>query len=181
MISKDQIKDLLGIGLSNTEVALAVGCDPSYISQLMADETFAAAVAVMRSAKLTDNSVRDASIDKAEDKLLKKLHEILDYDMIRRPMELIRSLQVVNQMKRRTAVATQNLNINQQIVQLMLPKAVRNEYVINAQGEVIEADGQTLITMPTHSLLKQLAGETSKDDGRSKVYEQLQRNLPGAS
>jgi hypothetical protein len=39
-VDNEKIKELLGSGLSNDVVASAVGCDPSYVSQLMSNETF---------------------------------------------------------------------------------------------------------------------------------------------
>jgi len=50
---KDRILKLLGSGLGGEVVSATVGCDPSYISQLMADEEFRSRVLAMRIESLT--------------------------------------------------------------------------------------------------------------------------------
>lgn len=177
MASKDQIVSLLGLGLSNTEVALAVGVEPSYITQLMADDEFAAEVTTKRAAALTANSRRDASIDTIEDKLLNKLEEIVDNQQLYKPMEVLRAASVVNQMKRRGVQASSGSTVINNIVNLTLPAAVKRQYTLNNQSEVVDTDGQTLVTMPTSTLLKELANKRSSDEN-GETYQRLQRHLP---
>lgn len=169
-LDKEQIKQLLGQGLSATVVATAVGCVPAYISQLLSDSKFAEEVSSLRTAALTANNKRDSSIDKIEDGLIGQLAEIVESKQFYKPADVLRAVAVVNNMKRRGVPASETLNINNTIVNITMPAAVRRKITINAVGEVIEADGQSLITMPSAALLSDLADQADKTQ-KSKVLE----------
>lgn len=172
--SADRIMELLGNGLSNEVVATAVGVHPSYISQLMADENFAAQVVAKRTTTLAAATTRDRSWDSIEDKMLVKLDEMVSNDMIYKPMELVRALSVVNAAKRRGSTTQDNMAVNQQVVVLNMPTQVIHSFTKSRTGEVVEVDGQTLVTMPAAALMSQLA---KKHEGRAD-YEQVRRYLP---
>lgn len=173
---KNQIKELLGTGLSNEIVASAIGCDPSYISQLMADERFAGEVIALRTAALQANNKRDGRIDSIEDSLIEKLKECVDTGVIYKPNDILRSFNVVNNAKRRGVPAQQNVTVNNQVVNLVLPPILVRQFVTDSRNEVVEVDGQTLVTMPSSSLLKHLA-ERGKD---GEKYARVARFLPGS-
>jgi len=172
--SAEKIKELLGNGLSNEVVATAVGVHPSYISQLMADEDFSAEVVSLRTKQLTAATSRDRSWDGVEDKLLDKLSEVVDMGMIYKPTEVLRALAIVNNAKRRGVSQQQAMVVNQQIVTLVLPEVVVKSFSRNSVNEVVEVDGQTLVTMPASTLMQNLA---NGNKGR-KDYEQVRRYLP---
>lgn len=180
-LDKGKIKELLGSGLSNEIVASAVGCDSSYIGQLMSDATFAQEVVELRTLSLTANSSRDRNIDSIENKLISKLDALVDTGMLYKPREILQAFMIVNNAKRRGVPAHQSLQINQTIVALSMPRTVVNNFTLNAQKEVVEIEAdskrQTLVTMPATELLKQLATR-SKDNGRK--YQELSRFLPAA-
>lgn len=167
----EKIKELLGSGLSNEVVASAVGVHPSHISQLMSVDSFRDEVVAKRTMTLTAASSRDRNIDSLEDKLIQKLHDTIDW--ITSPKEQLRAFAVINAAKRRGNPASDNLVVNQQIITLNLPAVVTHNYVKNAFQEVIEVEGQTLVTMPASALMKQLA-----EKGGRKDYEQIRRFLP---
>jgi hypothetical protein len=171
---KRQIKELLGTGLSNEIVATAVGCDSAYISQLLSDEVFAGEVTALRAAALTANSKRDRKIDGIEDALIVKLEELMDSGVIYKPNDVLRAFTVINNAKRRGVSAAESITINNTVVNLSLPNRVVREFVQNAQGEVVEVEGQTLVTMPAHQLLKNLV---NRGDGSEK-YARVSRFLP---
>jgi len=177
--SAEQIKKMLGNGLSNEVVATAVGVHPSYISQLMSDKTFADDVIALRTQTLTDATSRDRSWDAIEDKLLDKFGTAVDTGMVWKPQDLLRALHVVNNAKRRGNPVQQTIAPNQVIVQLNLPTTIINKFKQNNLGEVVEVtteDGQTqtLVTMPSSALMQQL---TEKHQGNLN-YEQVRRYLP---
>lgn len=174
---RKQIQELLGSGLSNAVVASAVGVSDSYISQLMADETFAAAVVAARTLSLTANSARDKSIDSLEDSLLDKLKDVIETNQIYKPQDILRAFAVVNIAKRRGVAAHESLVINQTVVNLTIPEKVIRTFTTNTQGEVVDVEGQTLVTMPAHTLLKKLV-ESKGDKGA--VYEKISRHIPAA-
>lgn len=175
-LDRNRIRDLLGTGLSSEVVATAVGCDPSYISQLLAEEAFAAEVSNLRAEALTANSKRDRKIDTIEDKVIEKLEEVVDNGMVFKPADLLRTFAVVNNAKRRGVPAHESMVVNNTIVNLMIPQVLRRAFTINQQGEVIEAEGQTLVTMPARSLLEHLVRNKGGTDGDK--YQKVANFLP---
>lgn len=181
-----QIKELLGSGLSAEVVSSAVGCDPSYISQLLSEESFASEVAAKRTLSLTAHSRRDASIDSIEDTLLGKLEEAVVAGVFYKPRDLLMATSVVNRMIRRgTPAATSGVVVNT-VVQLSLPASVVKKYTVNRVGEVVAVEGQTMVTMPAHRLLQQLASpslapsplSSSLGDDKSDKYQEALKYLP---
>ena len=164
-INKDQIKELLGNGLTPAVVASAVGCEASYISQLLSEESFANEVAAKRTVALAADSKRDATIDGIEDSLLSQLASVVSDGAFFRPRDLLSAVAVVNKLQRRgkpingSAVGSGVVN---NIVNISLPTHVSKKFVTNRANEVIEVEGQTLVTMPAHQLLRELA---AKGDG----------------
>lgn len=175
---KNQIQELLGTGLSNEIVATAVGCTVEYISQLMSSEEFANAVIAKRTINLTANTARDRSIDGIEDILIDKLRQLLDDNLIYKPPDILRAFALVNSAKRRGVSSAESLTINNVVVKLQIPMRVVKEFIQNAQGEVVEVEGQTLVTMPAHTLLKNLTNRQGSNNG---IYERVSRFLPAAS
>lgn len=175
-----QAQELLGTGLSNEVVATALGCTPSYITQLMADPDFSAVVIAQRTLSLTANSARDKTIDAIEDTLLTKITECLDNGLIYRPADVLRTFAVVNKATRRGIPASESLTINQTVVNLNLPEKVVQTFTQNAQGEVVEVEGRTLVTMPAHVLLSNLVKQNQEggNDVNSATYEKVSRYLP---
>lgn len=177
---KNKIKELLGSGLSNDVVASAVGVTPAYIAQLLSQTEFADDVIELRTKSLTAANDRDRRIDKIEDTLIDKLNEAIDGGQVYKPRDLLHSFAVLNAARRRGVPATASVTLNQQIVQLILPKEVIRHFTATPQGEVIDitVDGekkQTLVTMPSGELLKQLSAKGSENGSQ---YEKLRRFLP---
>lgn len=166
--SIDRIKELLGTGLGPEVVATAVGCNQSYVSQLMGDPDFAAEVIELRSIALTAASARDRKADSIEDKLLDRLNDLVDGGAIYKVQDVLLATRVANSLKRRGVPAHESLTINQTVVNLTLPGAVVSRFRMNANNEVVEADGQTLVTMSSASLLKTL-GSGGNGNGKANV------------
>ena len=179
MASIEKIKELLGNGLSNEIVASTIGVHPSYISQLMSDEDFYNDVVELRTQALAANTVRDRSLDSLEDRLIEKLDEAISERLIYKPNEILRAFQVINSAKRRGVSSQESTVINNTIVTLSIPKTVTREFVTNKVGEVIEVEGQTMITMPASALLQKLAAE--KTGAQADKYRQVHNFLPEAA
>lgn len=155
----EKIKSLLGQGLSNQVVANATGVSPSYISQLLSNETFASEITALRVTQLTQTNARDRSIDALEDKVLAKLEQAIEF--FNKPRDLLSIFHVLNRAVRRGVPASESTTVHQQIVNIHVPAIPMQRFVKNSFGEVIEVEGQTLVTMPTHTLLKKLAEDSS--------------------
>lgn len=172
--SQVKIKELLGTGLSNEVVASAVGCEPSYISQLMSDEVFYEEVVALRAKSLQSASNRDNKIDTLEETILDKLLQLVP--ALYKTSDLLAAFRITNSARRRGVAAPSSLVLNQRIVNLQLPDAVVKRFETNPYGEVVEVDGQTLVTMQAPTLLKALANQSK--DTNSKAYERVSKFLP---
>ena len=152
---REQLKALLGNGVSPSQAAAAVGCQPSYVSQLLAETDFATEVANLRVNKLQEATQRDSNYDKLEDKLLAKLEDLLPFMV--RPADVLKALVAVNAAKRRGAAAEDASKAGvTNIVVLQLPQAVKAAFVQNDRREVIEVEGRPLVTIDGQSLLQNL-------------------------
>lgn len=182
-VDNEKIKELLGSGLSNDVVASAVGCDPSYVSQLMSNENFRDAVVALRTASLAAASKQDSRINSIEEKLTEKLDHMVD--TMYKPSDVLRAFQVLNAAKRRGVPATEAVSNRQAVVNLTLPVQLVQNFITNSNGEVVEVEGQTLVTMPSSQLLRNLS-ETEK--GKANVgasginkYQKVAAHLPDSA
>lgn len=143
---------LLGQGVPPTAVANALGVDISRISQLLSQEDFASAVVEKKFEALSRHNERDGAIDSLEDKLLEKLKDCLPF--MTRPMELLKSFQILNLAKRRGQSAPESLTSKQTIVQLNIPSIILQKFTSNVHNQVVQVGQQSLITIQSGQLLK---------------------------
>lgn len=161
---KGRIMNFLGAGLPAERVASVVGCEPSYISQLLAQEDFANAVMERRLVALQSATERDARLDSLEDTLITRSEKLIESPLaFTKPMEAIRALQVVNSLKRRGSVDMADSPMNQTVVNLILPTITVNKFTakLDSHNQVVQAGEQTLVTIGNGSL-NELAESTLK-------------------
>lgn len=152
--TEDRALALLGQGVPPTAVANALGVDISRISQLLSDDSFAMKVVEKKFESLSKNNERDAAIDYMEDKLLDKLKDTLPF--MTRPMEILKSFQILNAAKRRGQSNQGELATKQTIVQLNIPQIVLESFTANIHNQIVQIGQQSLVTIPSNSLLKQI-------------------------
>ena len=156
--------ELLGSGAGPEQVASAVGVTTGFISQLLSDETFAAAVADLRFQSLSSYNTRDEKINSLEDQLLEKLENLLP--MMFRPMEVVRAYATINAAKRRGAAAPATAHTTQNIVSITLPQIIVDRFTAvttNINNQVIKAGNQDLITMQSGALLANCKGDINAE------------------
>ncbi len=172
---------LLSQGLSPEVVAAAVGVSPSRISQLLSDPEFAASVAEGRYAALAKHNTRDNSYDYLEDQLIEKLKDCLPFMM--RPMEILKSIQVINQAKRRGSSAPEQITAQQTVVQLLMPTQIINHFTTNINNQVVKAGEQDLITIQSGSMNGLLEKMNGMKKGNNDVSTAVlaRSETPGAS
>jgi len=153
--------ELLGSGQTQEVVASTLGVTPGRISQLMAAEDFAALVQAKRYDNLQKHNKLDAGYDSAEQKLQDKLLRAIP--LMFKSQEILRALQVVNMAKRKGApvqpVST-NAGTNQ-VVSLTLPVQIINKFSTNLNNQILEANGQSLVTV-TPAMLAKVSNETKE-------------------
>lgn len=176
---KDRILSLLGSGLQPALVASAVGCNPSYISQLLEDQSFAFDVASRRCKDIETLTERDKKWNGLEDELLSKLQDLIPYML--RPREVLHALQVVNNAKRRSQEfinPSTAQHVTNNIVVLNLPPKTINKFELSPSGEVISIEGKSLIPLPTDILLKEVSNLSQRQHDEqldTKRYEERER------
>lgn len=158
---KEKIKELLGLNIPANVVASAVGCDPSYPAQLMAEEEFAAEVITLRIAATAAHAARDKKYDSIEDSLVGKLEEMLDSGGLyfTKPIEVLAAIKVINSAKRRTSTAELAGNTtNNSYINLQLPEnsEFAARFVLNSQNQVVEIAGRSLATMSAKGVLTKM-------------------------
>lgn len=151
----DRIKQLLGRGLSGTVVASAVGCDPSYISQLMENEEFKTEVLALRAGDAEAALGRDDRWNRIEDKALEKMEQLLP--LVTRPTDVIRIAQMANAAKRTARELAHGNESSGATVNLILPESAVIHFQMNSNAQVVEVDGRSMQALPTNQLTKQLA------------------------
>lgn len=151
---KDRIIEMLGQGLTPVQVSHAVGCDDSYISQLLADENIAAQVQNLRAENFSQYVELDKKLDQAEAAALEKLAALAAY--VTRPAEAARIYGVLNAAKRRTNDQVNQQQAVAQTVSLDLPAAARVRFTLTSDKQVIEIEGRPMTTMPARNLAAQL-------------------------
>lgn len=157
-IDLQKMKKLLALELPQVAVASALGCSEGYVAQCMADGSFAAEVSALRIARLEGAGDRDVKLDKLEDLLLDKMEKSLA--LMFKPSEVLNAFKIINGAKRSTAVTADNGaggHLAQQVT-VVLPQVLAINYVQNHQGEIIEAGGRSLATLPSN-VLKQMAAK----------------------
>ncbi len=164
----DRIKSMLGKGLPSTVVASAVGCDPSYVSQLMEREDFKSEVLVARAERAEDSVKRDSKWDQIEDAALDKALETIKF--VSKPSDLVRVAQMANAAKRRATEFANGSEGAAPTVNLTLPAGASIIFQMNQQSQVVEIDGRSTAPLPTQHLTK-LVAERQKDRDTSGVVE----------
>lgn len=182
MADQAQIRELLGSGLRADVVASAVGVSSSYIAQLMGDAEFANSVIQLRTENLSAHTARDKKIDALEDTILEKVADVVASGMIYKPRDLIAAFSIINKASRRGAPVDTNAVSVQTIVNLTLPTQLIKGLTISTTGEVVdvqmEEGTQTLVTMPTSTLLQDLANRSESDAAK---FRGVSNFLPGAA
>lgn len=148
---EDRILALLGQGLAETAVAAACGVTVSRISQMLSQEEFANKVSELRFANLSAHTARDNRYNSIEDQLLEKLEGSVG--LMYRPMEILKSIQIINAAKRRGQSAPDSILQQQTVVNLQIPVKVVNKFQVSINKQVTNVDGQDLLTMPSSTLL----------------------------
>lgn len=154
---------LLGNGLGPEQVATAVGVSASRISQLLADTTFATAVAELRFQNLQKHNEIDASYDEIEAALIEKLADVMPLMM--RPMEILKAIQIVNGAKRRGQSAPEQITHQNTVVNLVIPTQIIQKFQMNSNNLITNVGSQTLETIQSSTLL---AGAKAASAGVSK-------------
>lgn len=152
---------LLGQGLGPEIVASAIGISVSRISQLLSEPEFAAQVANLRFESLAAHTSRDRKYDSMEDSLLEKLQNCLPFMV--KPFEILKAIQIINSAKRRGASSPDHISGNQEVVQLVMPVQIFQQFTTNVNNQVVKAGAQELVTVQSGNMQKLLDRSKTKE------------------
>ena len=166
---------LLGQGIIPEQAAAASGLSASRISQLLSQESFAAAVAEARFTSLSKHNDRDAAYDNLEDELLVRMKDCLP--LMVRPQEILRAIQTINAAKRRGSSAPNAITEQHTVINLILPTQILTQFQLNPQNQVVEIQSgaedtltnQSLLTIQSGSLLNQIKSIQAKREETGNV------------
>lgn len=166
---RETILTYLSQGLAPAQISAACNCSPSYISQLMSDSEFMTQVEERQASSVAAASTIDEKLDKIELALLEKLEASIP--LFLNPQHALSAWRVINGGRRRgiATAAAQATATNTTVVQLHLPAAAVDKFTLNSANQVLEAGGQTLVTLQPSSLdsLLRERGPTLKLGGSS--------------
>lgn len=164
--TEEKAKSLLGAGATPSQVASALGVDPSYISQLLSNEEFSRQVTEIRYTSLVRHNERDGKLDTLEDTLIKKLQDLIPH--MYKPSEIIHAFTRINQAKRRGSAAPEQAIQHQTVINLNLPTQILQHFTVNAKNQVIQAGQQELITVQS-GRMSQLLSSSSTQGAQNHV------------
>lgn len=157
---KDKVIEMLGAGVLQVQVATALGVEESYISQLMAEDGVRDQVAQLRAIKATEYLQHDSAIEDVEAIALERVMKLI-------PMEtnIIRALkvfQVANAAKKKSesSVTPQQPS---SIVNITLPQQALVEFKMTVDKQVVEVQGRSMATMPSHVLQAKLRDKKAQE------------------
>jgi len=158
MIDQDKVIKYLSQGISTKNIADAMGCDESYISQLKSDETIQQKVAELQA----DYAVKDASfdemLDRAEEKALERIEKTLPFANTSQALAAFRILNTAR--RRKDGPVTPEVHVTNVILQL--PATAAPRYIMNDRSEIVEVEGKTMVAANPHQLPALLEMKTGK-------------------
>lgn len=157
-LNKEHAITLLAQGISTSQVAAAIGCDDSYISQLRADPEVQQQIAEMTATQTLADITFDSMLEQAESLALEKIEKNLPFATLGQAMAAFR---VLNGARRRkdgvTTPGDGSVTVN---VSLTLPANAMPRYVTNAQSEIVEVDGKTMVSATPKTIDQILAARS---------------------
>ena len=149
MTPKEYAVSLLAQGIPTSQVAAACGVDDSYISQLKADPEVQQKIAEARADHVVADSQFDNTLERAEALALEKIEKNLPFANMGQALAAFRILNGARRRKDQFAQTEHNVSVT---VALTLPQAAIPRYITNTKNEIIEVEGQTMISATPKTL-----------------------------
>ena len=149
MTPKDYAVSLIAQGIPTSQVAAACGVDDSYISQLKADPEVQQRVAEARAEHVVTDAKFDDTLERAEALALEKIEKNLPFANMGQALAAFRILNGARRRKDQFAQTEHNVSVT---VALTLPQAAIPRYITNTKNEIIEVEGQTMLSATPKTL-----------------------------
>lgn len=159
----------LTAGVTPSEAARALGITPGAVTQLMQTPEVSSELEKLREEQVKRSTELDHKYDTIEAKLLEQLERTVP--LLLRPGEIANVLTRINQAKRR-GVAHQATSAPPRVLQLNLPVAIQNRFVVNSSNQVITAGAQDLVTIPSSGVPKLLEANHATPPASPTIEEE---------
>lgn len=159
MTPKDRAIELLCQGVSTTQVAEAIGVDPSYISQLKADPDTAAKIAEATAKHTIDDVHHDSKMDKIEALALERIERTIGYANFGQALAAFKILNGATRRQEKSTATPQQLT--SVVVNLTLPAGALPNYILNNKNEIVEVEGKAMVSATAQSLDQILAAKAA--------------------
>ena len=149
-------------GLSQEATAMACGCSPGYISDLMQNEEFSKPVKDAIAAKAVISVESDSLISEIKHDLLVKLKKSVA--LMHKPGDILKSLQVIGNMRKDAPEQSPGVTAPQQNTFVFnLPPAFQAspEFRFNVNNMAVQVGERTLVAMPSNSLVEFAHGQAN--------------------
>lgn len=154
-LNKEHAITLLAQGISTSQVAAAIGCDDSYISQLRADPEVQQQIAELGAKQTLDDITFDSTLERAESLALDKIEKNLPFATLGQAMAAFRVLNGAR--RRKDGIVAPGAGGTTVHVHLTLPASALPRYTTNSSSEIVEVDGRTMLSATPTSLDQILA------------------------
>jgi len=154
MVDRDKVIEMLSRGYSQAVVAAAVGCDDSYISQILADTETRDLISARRLSVLESRVEVDDSIETLEKQALARVKQLLP--LVTKPMEALRIFEVMNKAEKKTKDPVEQ-EAKSQVVNITLPQVAAVAFKLSPDRQVVEIEGRSMATLPSQQLNAKLA------------------------
>lgn len=149
MTPKEHAILLLSQGISTSQVAATLGVDDSYISQLKADPDVQAKIAEAAAARTVEDVRFDSKLEAAEMLALEKIEKNLPFANMGQALAAFKAL---NSARKRKDGPIGGDNVTNVQVNLTLPAHAIPQYVLNSKQEIVEVEGQTMVSATPKTL-----------------------------
>jgi len=158
MTPKEYAIELLAKGIPTSQVAAALGCDDSYISQLKADPEVQVAIASKQAAHTEADCEFDETLERAEMMALEKIEKNMQFATLGQALAAFR---VLNGARKRSDPIHQPDGGTSITVNLTLPATALPQYITNSRSEIVEVEGKTMISATPKTLDQILAAKAA--------------------
>ena len=157
----ERVIALLGQGHPAVTVAASLGISESRVSQIASEPAAQARISELRFQSLQKFNALDDKYLSVEETLLQKLESSMMF--LQRPLEIARTLQIINAAKRRGQESPEQATIHQNIVNISMPTQVLQKFTVNGQNQVVQIGSQTLLTLPSNKVSELVRGAQEND------------------
>lgn len=149
MIDKRQVAALLAKGVSTSHVAATVGCEDSYISQLLHDPEVLEFMQAEKEAVSAKDAAFDEMLMETEEQALELIKQRLPFANMQTALQTFRTLNAAHKRKEARIGPAPSTVVQ---VNLTLPASAHVHYVTNARQEIIEVEGRTMLSATPQSI-----------------------------